>query len=112
MYVFFIVVVPVSEVHREGFCGSGQCRIHCAADHYGIYRDLFGDAYFYPQFLLGVGYKVEGEECMVNPVFHGNCLTPTEVGSLGVNAKRFYLLLNSFAFRTLLLSTQGLSCDI
>lgn len=69
----------MSEVHKESFPGSGQRRIHQVAEHHGIYRDLFGDAYFHPQFLLGVGYKVEGEDDMVNPVFFGNCLSPTEV---------------------------------
>lgn len=67
-------------MNKEGFIGSGQQKIRTVADHYGIYRDLFCDAYFYPQMLLGVGYNVEGEEEMVNPVFTGNILSPAEVG--------------------------------
>lgn len=73
------VIVPVEEIQKEEFFGAGQKRIHTVADHYGIYRDLFGEAYFYPQFKLGVGYNVAGEEDMVNPVLYGNLLTPTEV---------------------------------
>lgn len=72
------LIVPVDEVLEEGFEGLGQRSIYRLADHYGIYRDLYGDAYFYPQLQLRVGYDVQGEDDMVNPVFHGNKLLPAE----------------------------------
>ncbi|XP_045192701.2 39S ribosomal protein L38, mitochondrial-like [Mercenaria mercenaria] len=70
--------IPIEEMKEQDFEGGGQQRIHSLASHYGIFRDLFGDAYFYPKVNLKVGYSIEGEEDMVDPVFHGNTLLPEE----------------------------------
>lgn len=81
-YIMFAVEVPIEEVAEQDFEGHGQERIHALANHFGIFRDLFGDAFFYPKMKLKVGYTVKEEEDMVNPVFHGNKLLPEEVCSL------------------------------
>lgn len=79
--ILFAVEVPIEAVSEQDFEGSGQERIHALANHFGIFRDLFGDAFFYPKIKLKVGYTVKEEENMINPVFHGNKLLPEEVCS-------------------------------
>ncbi|XP_060583632.1 large ribosomal subunit protein mL38-like [Ruditapes philippinarum] len=71
--------VPIKKVTEEDFEGQGQQRIHTLTAHYGIFKDLFGNAYFYPSLDLHVGYPIDGEESMVNPVFYGNKFPPEEV---------------------------------
>ncbi|KAL4234059.1 39S ribosomal protein L38 [Mactra antiquata] len=72
------LVAPIEEVMEENFLGQGQQSVHTLASHYGIFKDLFGDAYFYSQLQLEVGYQIEEEPDMLNRVFYGNPLTPVE----------------------------------
>lgn len=73
------MLVPLEEVSVENFEGAGQEAIHTLANHFGIFRDLFAHAYFYPQIQLEIGYEIDEEPDMMNRVFHGNILTPAEV---------------------------------
>lgn len=68
-----------------------ECRYHQTtwskdsknvAQHHGIYRDLFDDAYFYPQFPLKVSYEFDDD--MVTAICNGNTMTPSEVVSAPV----------------------------
>ena len=47
------------------------------ADHYNVYKDLFGFAYFYPSMQLRIAYDIDEE--YVSPVCSGNILDPNEV---------------------------------
>ncbi|XP_024120245.1 39S ribosomal protein L38, mitochondrial [Oryzias melastigma] len=47
------------------------------ADHYGVFRDLFPNAYFLPQVTLRIRYGQDGAA----QVHHGNRLTPTQAAS-------------------------------
>ncbi|XP_033754821.1 39S ribosomal protein L38, mitochondrial-like [Pecten maximus] len=51
--------------------------MRAVAQHYGVYRDLFYDAYFYPQFPLNVFYEYDNET--VTAVYNGNIISPSEV---------------------------------
>ncbi|XP_035608838.1 39S ribosomal protein L38, mitochondrial-like [Oncorhynchus keta] len=53
---------------------SGPYHVQRLADHYGIFKDLFPMAYFYPRFTLCVSY---GQDSPAQ-VHYGNHLTPTE----------------------------------
>ncbi|KAL3860403.1 hypothetical protein ACJMK2_010528 [Sinanodonta woodiana] len=74
------LVIPVNEVQSERFSESGGQYIKDVADHYGIFRDLFSGAYFYPQVDLNVNYDYDEES--VTPVYQGNILLPSEAKSI------------------------------
>ncbi|KAH3772951.1 hypothetical protein DPMN_174298, partial [Dreissena polymorpha] len=91
------LVVPISVAQAEGFQGVGQRRIHRLADHYGLFRDLFGEAYFYPSLDLRVGYVDGADPEFIQPVYHGNQLPPAETQSAPEvvykgDADKFYTL--------------------
>ena len=48
------------------------------AEHHGVYRDLFNDAYFIPVVDMKVLYDYDDE--FVTPVHLGNSILPSEVG--------------------------------
>jgi len=71
--------IPLDTVRSEW---SKDLRVHqtkVLADHYGIYHDLFGDAYFMPVVNLNVCYDYDDE--LVTPVYRGNCILPAECKS-------------------------------
>ena len=56
---------------------NGIRDINNIAHHYGIFRDIFTNAHFYPVVHMDVEYDAEDE--FVNPVYYGNDLHPVEV---------------------------------
>uniref|UniRef100_A0A8C7WV01 Large ribosomal subunit protein mL38 n=1 Tax=Oryzias sinensis TaxID=183150 RepID=A0A8C7WV01_9TELE len=56
---------------------SGPFHVQRIADHYGVFRDLFADAYFLPQVTLRICYGRDGAA----RVHHGNRLTPSQAAS-------------------------------
>lgn len=79
MFSSFVVVdVNLDEVHKEWEeSGLASNHIKIVAEHYGIFSDLFGDAYFFPRVMLSIEY-VQNEETTV-PVYRGNIVKPREV---------------------------------
>ncbi|WAR12381.1 RM38-like protein [Mya arenaria] len=84
------MVTPMNEIINQTFEGAGQKHIHRLAEHHGIYRDLFGDSFFYPSVfnsnmaLLNhdrVGYTDLEDSEMIQPVYYGNLMAPAEVRS-------------------------------
>lgn len=47
------------------------------AEHYGIFRDLFNNAIFYPSVNMNISYDYDDE--YVSKVYIGNRLKPSEV---------------------------------
>ncbi|XP_078337485.1 large ribosomal subunit protein mL38-like isoform X2 [Crassostrea virginica] len=45
-------------------------------EHFGVFRDLFGGAYFYPHIDLDISYDISEEEEL--PVYHGNLIEPSQ----------------------------------
>ncbi|XP_072846619.2 large ribosomal subunit protein mL38 isoform X2 [Pogona vitticeps] len=70
------VLIPLDDVKAEWERTSGPYHKQRVAEHYGLYRDLFGDATFLPQVILRVEYSQDEEH--VTPVYCGNLITPTE----------------------------------
>lgn len=46
------------------------------ADHYGIFQDMFGDAYFFPVVPLDINYEVDEDTCI--KVYTGNVIKSIE----------------------------------
>uniref|UniRef100_A0A8C6SI57 Mitochondrial ribosomal protein L38 n=1 Tax=Neogobius melanostomus TaxID=47308 RepID=A0A8C6SI57_9GOBI len=65
--------VPLERVQQTWVQTSAPFHIRRLAEHYGVYRDLFPNAYFLPQVPLKVCHGPDGS------VHYGNRLTPTEV---------------------------------
>lgn len=69
--------VSLEDVEKEWAAfGFASQHIKTIADHYGIFEHLFGDAFFYPEVMLDVGY-VQNDEVIV-PVYRGNIVKPRE----------------------------------
>lgn len=47
------------------------------ADHYNIYQDLFGDAYFMPYISMNINY-LQANKNLVASVYRGNFIKPAE----------------------------------
>ncbi|XP_063281483.1 large ribosomal subunit protein mL38 [Pelobates fuscus] len=71
--------IPLDEVREEWEIISGPFHVQNVAKHYGVYKDLFGEATFVPTVPLKVYYN-KGEE-FVLPVHHGNMVTPSEAST-------------------------------
>lgn len=50
--------------------------LHRIADHYGVFQDLFGDAYFKPVVPLEIGYQIQDDKFV--RVYTGNVIKPSE----------------------------------
>lgn len=74
-------MINLDEVEQEWFKTSGPVQIRNLCDHYGVFKDLFGDyAYFVSRICLNVRYQtpVKDEFC---PVYYGNRVEPNQAKS-------------------------------
>ena len=78
--LFITVKVPLDGVEHAWKSELGPHHIRTVAEHYGIYKDLFGLAYFYPTTDMEITFPLDDES--VIPVCRGNVLEPVMVGSL------------------------------
>ncbi|XP_011635094.1 39S ribosomal protein L38, mitochondrial [Pogonomyrmex barbatus] len=70
------LLVDLQTVKEDWLRIDGSSHIHRLADHYGIYNDLYGDAYFMPIVPLDVSYKLEDDKWV--KVYTGNVIKPSE----------------------------------
>lgn len=75
-FYHFLVQVPLDEVYEDWKKTIGPLQIKDIAEHYGVFDDLFGDAYFIPSVIMDISYK--SKEGFV-PVFRGNDIKPSQV---------------------------------
>ncbi|XP_053565150.1 39S ribosomal protein L38, mitochondrial [Bombina bombina] len=68
--------IPLDEVRTEWEKTSGPYHVQRVAEHYGVYKDLFGEATFVPSVFLRVYYS-KGEDFAM-PVYYGNVVTASE----------------------------------
>ena len=71
------MVIDLNSVQTEYHKEFGPTQIKIVAEHYGIFRDLFDNAIFYPYLPLDVCYDYNEEQ--VTPVYSGNFILPCEV---------------------------------
>ena len=72
-----LVEIPLDEVKESWLNEWGPLHKRALAEHYGIYRDLFSDAFFVPVVDMTVLYDYDDE--FVTPVHSGNTILPSEV---------------------------------
>ncbi|XP_022598508.1 39S ribosomal protein L38, mitochondrial [Seriola dumerili] len=70
--------IPLDRVQETWEQSSAPFHIKRLAEHYGVFKDLFPQAYFLPQVLLRVNY---GQDNNSGQVYYGNRLTPTQAAS-------------------------------
>ncbi|XP_076064912.1 mitochondrial ribosomal protein L38 [Oratosquilla oratoria] len=68
--------IPMEEVEATWEVTSGPHHLCNLAEHYGIFKDLFGLAYFVPRVPLKISFDYDEE--MVTPVYAGNFIKPRE----------------------------------
>ncbi|KAG8570412.1 hypothetical protein GDO81_011265 [Engystomops pustulosus] len=73
------VLIPLDEVRSEWEVTWGPNHIQRVAEHYGVFKDLFGEAMFVPRVPLRIHYNT-GEDAVM-PVYYGNVVTPTEAAA-------------------------------
>lgn len=76
-FFFFPVKIDLDEVQTNWEIGAGPHHLRVLAQHYGIFSDLFGNAYFVPRIALSIGYDYDEE--LLSPVYRGNTIKPREV---------------------------------
>ncbi|KAM7349769.1 mitochondrial ribosomal protein L38 isoform 1-T2 [Cochliomyia hominivorax] len=70
------LLIDLDEVQRDYANTTRGYDLRIIADHYGIFEDLFGAAYFVPRVNLNIQYQVN-ENTLV-PVYNGNIIKPLE----------------------------------
>nr|DBA27858.1 TPA: hypothetical protein GDO54_008307 [Pyxicephalus adspersus] len=68
--------IPLDEVRAEWEQTCGPYHIQRVAEHYGVYKDLFGEGTFVPRTALRVLYNTGNDTAM--PVHYGNVVAPSE----------------------------------
>lgn len=68
--------VDLEQAMRIWLETSSPYEMHKIAEHYGIFQDLFGDAYFYPVVPLRISYEVDDDT--LARVHSGNVVKPAE----------------------------------
>uniref|UniRef100_A0AAG5DUV0 Large ribosomal subunit protein mL38 n=2 Tax=Anopheles atroparvus TaxID=41427 RepID=A0AAG5DUV0_ANOAO len=69
------LTVDLNQVREDWMKTSGPFHIKRVAEHYGVFNDLYGSAYFVPRVELKIHYKMDD---VVHPVRFGNILKPSE----------------------------------
>lgn len=77
IYLLFIVLIDLDQMRKDWWISTAPSQIKTIADHYGVYDDLFGDAYFHPILPLDIKYDFGNEE-KIATVHRGNILLPSE----------------------------------
>ncbi|XP_023158360.1 39S ribosomal protein L38, mitochondrial isoform X2 [Ceratitis capitata] len=73
------LLIDLDEVQKEYRATTGQFDLRVIADHYGVFDDLFGLAYFVPRVALNIQYEVEAGT--FSPVYNGNVIKPAEAAN-------------------------------
>lgn len=80
MIIYFIVSLNLEEVKQLWLEISSPYDIHKIATHYGIFQDLFGDAFFLPVVPLEISYKIDDDTSV--KVYTGNVIKPAEASEM------------------------------
>lgn len=71
------LIIDLEDVTKTWQETNGPNDVRKVAEHYGVFKDLYGDAYFNPRVQLDVSYSV-GEDGEAANVFRGNLLKPID----------------------------------
>lgn len=67
--------IDLEETYEEWEETVAHKHLKSIADHYGIFKDLYGDAYFYPKVILKALFS-SGD--VLHPVYYGNIIRPED----------------------------------
>ncbi|XP_012224720.1 large ribosomal subunit protein mL38 [Linepithema humile] len=70
------LLVDLEKAREDWLQSNGSFHTHRIADHYGVYKDLYGDAYFMPTVPLNINYELENDKLV--KVYTGNVIKPSE----------------------------------
>lgn len=70
------LLVDLKDVREHWLQTDGPFHIRRIAEHYGVYKDLYRDAYFMPTVPLDISYNLEDEKFV--RVYTGNVIKPKE----------------------------------
>ena len=79
--------IPIDQIRQEWFKTSGPFHLKNLAEHFNIFDDLFGEAYFVPRTSLRITYPQQDNTAM--PVYFGNQLKPQEVNIVIISINNF-----------------------
>lgn len=71
--------ISLEEIRKEWLKTSAPFHIRAVAEHYNIFEDLFGEAFFLPRIPLSIKYEQPDGSNL--PVYFGNQIKPKEVKS-------------------------------
>ena len=71
--------IPIDQIRQDWFKTCGPHHLKNLAEHFNIYEDLFGEAYFLPRVPLKISYPQLDDSVM--PVYFGNQIKPYEVNT-------------------------------
>ncbi|XP_017779211.1 PREDICTED: 39S ribosomal protein L38, mitochondrial [Nicrophorus vespilloides] len=67
--------IDLDNVRKEWLKTAGPEHIKRIANHYGIFDDLYGDAYFHPTVPLHINYEIGDGQL---PIYYGNVVKPSD----------------------------------
>ncbi|XP_005186602.1 large ribosomal subunit protein mL38 [Musca domestica] len=70
------LLIDLKQVDQDYGLTTRGFDLRVIADHYGIFEDLFGAAYFIPRVNLNIQYEADAETLV--PVYNGNVIKPKE----------------------------------
>ncbi|EFX88649.1 hypothetical protein DAPPUDRAFT_41519 [Daphnia pulex] len=68
--------ISLKEIRKEWLKTAAPFQIKAIAEHYNIFKDLFGEAFFVPRIPISIGYQQTDGSTM--PVYFGNQIKPYE----------------------------------
>lgn len=78
---YFTVPLNLEEVRKIWLETTSPYNIRRIADHYSIFQDLFGNAFFFPIVPLEINYSTDNNDTLAK-VYTGNVLKPAEARRL------------------------------
>lgn len=80
-YMCFTVPLNLEEARNVWLETTSPDDIRKIADHYNIFQDLFGNAFFFPVVQLDISYNIDDNDTVVR-VYTGNVIKPAEARAL------------------------------
>ena len=87
-YVDLNKEISIKEIRKEWLQTAAPFHIKAIDEHYNIFEDIFGEAFFLPRIPLSIEYRQTDGSTM--PVYFGNQIKPNEVHSFQLLLIVFY----------------------
>lgn len=74
------LLIDLQKMRKDWLQIDGPFHIHRIAEHYDIYKHLYGDAYFMPTVPLDISYEFENDQ--LTRVYNGNVIKSSEASNV------------------------------